>query len=127
MMNSKKLNIIQKIVEALFGHSKSQSNNAHPLVYSSCFIISDSGSMSTYDNKNCSGSEFSILGISKLLAYGDYLRAQQINKNKSMLTSLEEELALYPYHRKITTQVLYPENFIFNTWVALYRSLKKIF
>ena len=69
----------------------------HPLTYSSCFVISGSEDIS---GKNCSMINFSIRGISKMLVYGDFLRAQALKYNKSVTSLVAEESESYPYKRK---------------------------
>ena len=43
---------------------------------------------------------FSIRGISKMLVYGDFLRAQALKYNKSVTSLVAEESESYPYKRK---------------------------
>ena len=71
--------------------------DAHPLAYASCFIISGPEDIS---HLNCSNEHFSIDGMSRMLAYGDFLKAQALQHNKSVLSILAKEAALYPYQQR---------------------------
>ena len=45
--------------------------------------------------------EFTISGISKLLAYGDFFEANSIRRNENISSIIEAELDKYEYTRKI--------------------------
>ena len=55
--------------------------------------------------KKCKLSGVTIIGLAKLLAYGDYLKARTSQRNETLLTVLEEEVAKYPYLRKSDPKV----------------------
>ena len=40
-----------------------------------------------------------------MLAYGDFLKARAIQRNESVYTVLDEEIAKYPYSRKTEPKV----------------------
>ena len=69
--------------------------------YASCFVAHLVGSY----NKKCKLSGVTIIGLAKLLAYGDYLKARTSQRNETLLTVLEEEVAKYPYLRKSDPKV----------------------
>ena len=76
-------------------------DSSHPLDYASCFVAQ---SERPWDN-NCTTSEFTISGISKLLAYGDFLKANSIQKKYNISYIIKEELDNYEYTRKLEIKV----------------------
>ena len=71
--------------------------------YASCFVAQSERPWD-WDN-NCTISEFTISGISKLLAYGDFLKANSIQKKYNISYIIKEELDNYEYTRKLEIKV----------------------
>ena len=49
--------------------------------------------------------KFTIDGIAKLLAYGDFLKSRAIQRNENINVVLDEEIDKYPYKRKYELKV----------------------
>ena len=84
------------------------SYEKHPLDYASCFVAN---SIKSYDSK-CKLSGLTIIGLAKLLAYGDFLKARAAQINESILEVLDKEIAKYPYSRKSEPKVYLHTNMI---------------
>ena len=50
--------------------------------------------------------EFTIDGIAKLLAYGDFLKSRALQRRENISAVLAEEIAKYPYKRKPEIKVI---------------------
>ena len=74
----------------------------HPLVYAKCFVAN---SKPLWFEKTCNFNGSNIIGVSKLLAYGDFLKGRAIQRNKPLFEVLDEEVDKYPYSRKAETKV----------------------
>ena len=50
-------------------------------------------------------SGLTIIGLAKLLAYGDFLKAKASQRNETIFAVLDKEIAKYPYSRKSEPKV----------------------
>ena len=57
------------------------------------------------DFRICKNSGINIIGLAKLLAYGDFLEARASQRNETILEVLDEEVNKYPYLRKSEPKV----------------------
>ena len=91
--------MFQIIATTLFGSNVTYEQ--HPLDYASCFVKQSRGS----DKRKCKMWKFTIDGIAKLLAYGDFLKSRAIQRNENINVVLDEEIDKYPYKRKYELKV----------------------
>ena len=56
-----------------------------------------------HQETNCQSDGLSIIGLAKFLAYGDFLKASQLNGTISSV--LDAEISNYPYSRKTSIRV----------------------
>ena len=76
--------------------------------------------MSSHSNhgmdRNCSGNHFSIEGLAKMLAYGDWVRAQASRTNSAPSEILQADVRKYPYDRKQDQEVRHRAGSFPVTW-----------
>ena len=75
----------------------------HPLVWASCFARNshtEHGIM-----RNCTGNHFTIEGLAKMLAYGDWVRAQASRDGSTLSKVMQADVKKYPYDRKQNLEV----------------------
>ena len=94
--------IIQEIQRTLF-ETKGPQVPQHPLVLASCFGASSGANQGSH--RNCSGNHFSVEGLAKMLAYGDWVRARASRTNSTLSEVLQEDVMKYSYDRKLDLEV----------------------
>ena len=69
--------------------------------YASCFV----GQAWEPKRRKCNIIKPTIVGLAKMLAYGDFLEARAAQRNETIFTVLDEEIENYPYSKKSKTKV----------------------
>ena len=74
--------------------------------FASCFIGHSIDQFAwSPDYSKCKKRGINIIGIAKLLAYGDFLKAQASQRNETVFAVLDEEINKYPYVKKYEPKV----------------------